>query len=48
VARAVRDHQEFLAREVLAGSVRFGAAGPGGFAGEVGDGAPVRVAVSRT
>jgi isoleucyl-tRNA synthetase len=48
VARAVRDHQEFLGREVLAGSVRFGAAGPGGFAGEVGDGAPVRVAVSRT
>jgi isoleucyl-tRNA synthetase len=47
VVEAVRIHQEFLAGEVLAESVCYGPAGDAGFAGEAGDGAPVRVAVTR-
>jgi isoleucyl-tRNA synthetase len=47
VVEAVRTHQEFLAGEVLAESVCYGPAGDAGFAGEAGDGAPVRVAVTR-
>jgi len=46
VAAAVRAHQEFVAREVLATSVSYGPA-PDGFTGEVGEGEQVRVAVTR-
>jgi isoleucyl-tRNA synthetase len=47
VVEAAQVHQDFLAREVLAGSVRFGPAGGTGFTGEAGDGIPVRVSVTR-
>ncbi len=47
VAAAVRAHEEFVAGEVLAESVRYGPAGDGAFTGEVGDGQQVRVAVRR-
>lgn len=47
VTAAVRAHEEFMAGEVLAESVTFGPAGRSGFAGEVGDGEPVRAAVTR-
>ena len=45
VAAAVEAHRDFVAAETLAGSVRLGAAGDGGFAGEVGEGEQVRVGV---
>jgi isoleucyl-tRNA synthetase len=45
VAGAVRAHQEFLAAETLATAVAFGDVE--GFTGEVGDGEPVTVAVTR-
>lgn len=45
---AVRTHEEFVAREVLATTVSFGPAGGEAFTGEVGDGIPVRVAVTPT
>ncbi|MPZ25089.1 MAG: isoleucine--tRNA ligase [Micromonosporaceae bacterium] len=48
VVEAVRAHQEFVAGEVLAESVSFGPAGDAAFTGEAGDGAPVRVSVTRT
>jgi isoleucyl-tRNA synthetase len=47
VAAAVEAHRDFVAAETLATSVAFGAAGAGGFAGEVGEDVPVRVAVTR-
>jgi isoleucyl-tRNA synthetase len=46
VAEAVRAHQAFVAAETLATAVTFGDGGP--FAGEVGDGEPVTVGVTRT
>lgn len=48
VADAVRAHEAFLAREVLAESVTVGDPGEGAFTGEAGAGEPVRVAVTRT
>jgi isoleucyl-tRNA synthetase len=48
VTEAVQTHQEFLAAEVLAESVRYGDAGPDAFTGEAGDRTPVRIAVTRT
>jgi isoleucyl-tRNA synthetase len=47
VLAAVEAHREFVAAETLAMSVRHGAAGEAGFAGEVGGGETVRVAVVR-
>jgi isoleucyl-tRNA synthetase len=47
VVAAVTTHRDFVAAEVLATSVSFGAAGAGAFAGEAGDGETVRVAVTR-
>ncbi len=47
VAAAVREHQAFLAAETLADSVSFGTV-EAGFAGEVGDGGTVTVAVARS
>jgi isoleucyl-tRNA synthetase len=47
VVAAVREHEQFVAGEVLADAVSFGPAGDGGFTGEAGDGVPVRVAVAR-
>jgi isoleucyl-tRNA synthetase len=47
VAAAVEAHRDFVAGEVLADAVSFGAAGDGGFAGEVGEGEAVRVGVRR-
>jgi len=47
VAAAVEAHRDFVAAETLAVSVTVGDAGPGGFAGEAGDGEKVRVAVTR-
>ncbi|GGL19761.1 isoleucine--tRNA ligase [Mangrovihabitans endophyticus] len=44
VVEAVRAHRDFVARETLATAVSFGATADG-FAGEVGDGEPVSVAV---
>lgn len=44
VQRAVREHEQFIAGEVLARRVSY-AAVPDGFAGTVKDGVPVRVAV---
>jgi isoleucyl-tRNA synthetase len=46
VTEAVEAHQDFVAAETLATSVGFSTVD--GFAGEVGDGEPVTVAVSRT
>jgi isoleucyl-tRNA synthetase len=46
VTAAVRAHEDFVAREVLATSVSYGPA-PDGFSGEVGEGEQVRVAVRR-
>jgi isoleucyl-tRNA synthetase len=46
VAAAVRAHEAFVSREVLAESVSFGDSGPDGFTGEAGDGVPVRVTVT--
>ena len=48
VAAAVRDHLDFVSREVLADEVSFGPAGDAAFTGEAGDGEPVRVAVTRS
>jgi isoleucyl-tRNA synthetase len=45
VADAVRAHEAFVAREVLAASVAYGEAGLDAFAGETGDGDSIRVAV---
>jgi isoleucyl-tRNA synthetase len=47
VGGAVETHREFVAGETLADSVTLGAAGDG-FAGEAGEGEPVRVRVTRT
>jgi isoleucyl-tRNA synthetase len=47
VAAAVEVHRDFVAAETLSESVVTGDAGEGGFEGEVGDGATVRVAVRR-
>jgi isoleucyl-tRNA synthetase len=47
VAAAVEAHRDFVAAETLAVSVTVGDVGPGGFAGEAGDGEKVRVAVTR-
>jgi isoleucyl-tRNA synthetase len=47
VVRAVRAHERFVAGEVLADALAYGPAGEGVFAGEAGDGDPVRVAVTR-
>jgi len=47
VRSAVETHREFVAREVLADEITFGAAATG-FAGEVGDGETVRVTVARS
>jgi isoleucyl-tRNA synthetase len=47
VAAAVVAHREFIAAETLATSVELGPV-EGGFAGEVGDGETVTVAVART
>jgi isoleucyl-tRNA synthetase len=47
ITEAVRAHERFVAGEVLAESVSFGAAGEDAFTGEAGDGAPVRVGVTR-
>jgi isoleucyl-tRNA synthetase len=47
VAAAVAAHRPFVAAETLAESVETGPV-PDGFAGEVGDGAPVRVRVTKT
>jgi isoleucyl-tRNA synthetase len=46
VAAAVDAHRAFIAAETLATSVEVGPA-PDGFAGEVGDGESVRVAVAK-
>jgi isoleucyl-tRNA synthetase len=46
VRAAVETHREFIAGETLATSLTFGASSDG-FAGEVGDGEPVTVAVTR-
>jgi isoleucyl-tRNA synthetase len=48
VVAAVRAHERFVAGEVLAEGVSFGPAGDGAFAGEAGDGDPVRVTVTRS
>ncbi|HEY7273493.1 MAG TPA: isoleucine--tRNA ligase [Actinoplanes sp.] len=49
VTEAVAAHRDFVAAETLATSLEFGAvAGLDGFTGEVGDGEPVTVAVTRT
>jgi isoleucyl-tRNA synthetase len=45
VGAAVRAHEPFVAGEVLATEVALGEAGDDGFAGEVAEGEPVRVAV---
>ena len=47
VTNAVRAHETFVAGEVLAEVVSYGDAGGQAFTGEVGEGVPVRVAVSR-
>jgi isoleucyl-tRNA synthetase len=47
VTAAVSVHREFVAAETLATSVEFGEAGAEAFAGEAGDGEPVRVRVTR-
>ncbi|HLV58735.1 MAG TPA: isoleucine--tRNA ligase, partial [Natronosporangium sp.] len=47
VADAVRAHESFVAGEVLATEVSYGDAGERAFTGEVGDGMPVRVSVTR-
>jgi isoleucyl-tRNA synthetase len=47
VTVAVRAHQDFVAREVLANSIDFAPLGDAGFVGEAGDGEPVRVLVAR-
>ncbi|WP_433376284.1 isoleucine--tRNA ligase [Actinoplanes sp. CA-142083] len=47
VQLAVGAHRDFVAGETLATSVDFAAAGAPGFAGEVGDGEEITVAVSR-
>jgi isoleucyl-tRNA synthetase len=44
---AVEAHRDFLAQETLAVSLELGPVGEGGFAGEAGDGEPVRAAVER-
>jgi isoleucyl-tRNA synthetase len=46
VTAAVRSHADFVAREVLATTVSYGSV-TDGFAGEVGEGAEVRVTVTR-
>jgi isoleucyl-tRNA synthetase len=46
VTAAVRAHEDFVGREVLATSVSYGSA-PDGFAGEAGEGEEVRVQVTR-
>ena len=46
VVAAVRAHESFVAGEVLADAVSYGPAGEGAFAGEAGDGQPVRVRVT--
>jgi isoleucyl-tRNA synthetase len=48
VEPAARTHESFLASETLAESVSYGPAGDAGFAGSVGDGVAVHVAVVRT
>jgi isoleucyl-tRNA synthetase len=48
VQLAVGAHREFVAGETLATSVEFAPAGAPGFAGEVGDGEEITVAVRRT
>ncbi|GAA5184998.1 isoleucine--tRNA ligase [Rugosimonospora acidiphila] len=47
VALAVDRHRDFVARETLAVSLELAAAGDDAFAGEAGDGEPVRVSVAR-
>jgi isoleucyl-tRNA synthetase len=47
VTSAVRAHQDFVAREVLANSIDFAPLADAGFVGEAGDGEPVRVLVGR-
>jgi isoleucyl-tRNA synthetase len=47
VRAAVRAHEGFVTREVLAERVTYRPAGDGAFTGEVGEGQPVRVAVTR-
>ncbi|MGH3647411.1 MAG: class I tRNA ligase family protein, partial [Micromonosporaceae bacterium] len=46
VVAAVETHREFVMAETLATALEYGAAGDG-FAGEVGDGVPVKVRVTR-
>jgi isoleucyl-tRNA synthetase len=47
VTAAVEAHRAFVAQETLAVSVEFAPLGDRGFAGEAGDGQPVRAAVER-
>jgi len=47
VAAAVEAHREFVAAETLATSLELGPAGSGAFAGEAGEGEPVRAGVTR-
>jgi isoleucyl-tRNA synthetase len=47
VEAAVDTHRTFVAQETLAASLMFGRSAAAGFTGEVGDGEPVTVAVTR-
>jgi isoleucyl-tRNA synthetase len=47
VSSAVRQHQEFVARETLAVALDLGPVGDDAFAGEAGEGETVRVALTR-
>ena len=47
MAAAVEAHREFVAAETLATSLELGPAGSGAFAGEAGEGEPVRAGVAR-
>jgi isoleucyl-tRNA synthetase len=48
IAAAVRAHRDFVSAETLATSVRLAKAGKTAFTGEVGDGEPVRVKVTKS
>jgi isoleucyl-tRNA synthetase len=48
VTAAVEPHRAFVARETLADDITFGGAGTSAFPGEVGEGIPVQVTVTRT
>jgi isoleucyl-tRNA synthetase len=47
VTAAVEAHRDFVAQETLAVTVEFASLGERGFAGEAGEGEPVRAAVQR-